>query len=131
MRRTAGLGIAVVLCALLFFYLYDTRIRIAQNTTEKVTTDSFYWTNRIIAGLADAHYSHHVGDLEDYQESTMALGHARIGRVDQALATGQTVDFERENQEMSDQIQEATDQLLDKILLDASNLMTNHFSLSD
>ena len=37
MRRIAGLGIAVVLCALLFFYLYDTRIRIAQNTTEKVT----------------------------------------------------------------------------------------------
>lgn len=37
MRRTVGLGIAVVLCALLFFYLYDTRIRIAQNTTEKVT----------------------------------------------------------------------------------------------
>ena len=32
---------------------------------------------------------------------------------------------------MSDQIQEATDRLLDKILLDASNLMTNHFSLSD
>ena len=61
----------------------------------------------------------------------MALGHARIGRVDQALATGQTVDFERENQEMSDQIQEATDRLLDKVLLDASNLMTNHFSLSD
>ena len=96
-----------------------------------MTTDSFYWTNRIIAGLADAHYSHHVGDLEDYQESTMALGHARIGRVDQALAAGQTVDFERENQEMSDQIQEATDRLLDKVLLDASNLMTNHFSLSD
>ena len=61
----------------------------------------------------------------------MALGHARIGRVDQGLAAGQTVDFERENQEMSDQIQEATDCLLDKILLDASNLMTNHFSLSD
>ena len=62
---------------------------------EKVTTDSFYWTNRIIAGLADAHYSHHVGDLEDYQESTMALGHARIGRVDQALAAGQTVEFRK------------------------------------
>ena len=26
----------------------------------------------------------------------MALGHARIGRVDQALAAGETVDFERE-----------------------------------
>ena len=61
----------------------------------------------------------------------MALGHARIGRVDQGLTAGQTIDFERAIQEMSDQIQEATDQLLDKILLDASNLMTNHFSLSD
>lgn len=114
-----------------FFTQVDTTPDYFANTTEKVTTDSFYWTNRIIAGLADAHYSHHVGDLEDYQESTMALGHARIGRVDQALAAGQNVDFERENQEMSDQIQEATDRLLDKILLDASNLMTNHFSLSD
>lgn len=114
-----------------FFTQVDTTPDYFANTTEKVTTGSFYWTNRIIAGLADAHYSHHVGDLEDYQESTMALGHARIGRVDQALAAGQTVDFERENQEMSDQIQEATDRLLDKILLDASNLMTNHFSLSD
>ena len=114
-----------------FFTQVDTTPDYFANTTEKVTTDSFYWTNRIIAGLADAHYSHHVGDLEDYQESTMALGHARIGRVDQALAAGQTVDFERENQEMSDQIQEATDRLLDKVLLDASNLMTNHFSLSD
>ena len=36
-KRALGLGISVVLCALLFFYLYDTRIRIAQNTTEKVT----------------------------------------------------------------------------------------------
>ena len=114
-----------------FFTQVDTTPDYFANTTEKVTTDSFYWTNRIIAGLADAHYSHHVGDLEDYQESTMALGHARIGRVDLALAAGETVDFEKENQEMSDQIQEATDRLLDKILLDASNLMTNHFSLSD
>ena len=114
-----------------FFTQVDTTPDYFANTTEKVTTDSFYWTNRIIAGLADAHYSHHVGDLEDYQERTMALGHARIGRVDQVLAAGESVDFEKENQEMSDQIQEATDRLLDKILLDASNLMTNHFSLSD
>ena len=61
----------------------------------------------------------------------MALGHARIERVDQALAVGDIVDFEKENQAMSDQIQEATDRLLDKVLLDASNLMTNRFSLSD
>lgn len=114
-----------------FFTQVDTTPDYFANTTAKVTTDSFYWANRIIAGLADPHYAHHVGDLDDYQESTMAWGHARINKVDRALAAGDTVDFEAENQAMSDQIQEATDQLLDKILLDASNLMTNHFSLSD
>ena len=61
----------------------------------------------------------------------MAWGHEMIGRVDQALAKGGDVDFEAENQAMSDKVQEATDQLLEKVLLDASNLMTNHFSLSD
>lgn len=35
-RQLLGLGLALVCGALLFFYLYDTRIRIAQNTTEKV-----------------------------------------------------------------------------------------------
>ena len=114
-----------------FFTQVDTTPDYFANTTAKVTTDSFYWANRIIAGLADSHYAHHVGDLDDYQETTMAWGHARIKKVDRALAAGETVDFEAENQAMSDQIQEATDQLLDKILLDASNLMTNHFSLSD
>ena len=114
-----------------FFTQVDTTPDYFANTTAKVTTDSFYWANRIIAGLADPHYAHHVGDLDDYQESTMAWGHARINKVDRALAAGETVDFEAENQAMGDQIQEATDQLLDKILLDASNLMTNHFSLSD
>ena len=114
-----------------FFTQVDTTPDYFANTTAKVTTDSFYWSNRIIAGLADPHYAHHVGDLDDYQETTMAWGHARINKVDCALAAGETVDFEAENQAMSDQIQEATDQLLDKILLDASNLMTNHFSLSD
>ena len=54
-----------------------------------------------------------------------------IGWVDRALAKGEAVDFEAENQAMSDKVQEATDQLLEKVLLDASNLMTNHFSLSD
>ena len=61
----------------------------------------------------------------------MAWGHEMIGRVDRALAKGEAVGFEAENQAMSDKVQEATDQLLEKVLLDASNLMTNHFSLSD
>lgn len=36
-KQAGALVLAVFLTALLFFYLYDTQIRIAQNTTEKVT----------------------------------------------------------------------------------------------
>lgn len=36
-KQAGALALAVFLVALLFFYLYDTQIRIAQNTTEKVT----------------------------------------------------------------------------------------------
>ncbi|MCD8248287.1 MAG: DUF2142 domain-containing protein [Lachnospiraceae bacterium] len=36
-KRVLGLGVALLCGALLFFYLYDTKIRIAQNSTERVT----------------------------------------------------------------------------------------------
>lgn len=36
-RQMIGLGCTVLAVALIFFYLYDTKIRIAQNTTERVT----------------------------------------------------------------------------------------------
>ena len=49
----------------LSFAQVDTTPDYFANTTAKVTTDSFYWANRIIAGLADPHYAHHVGDLDD------------------------------------------------------------------
>ena len=68
----------------------------------------------MIAGLADAHFSSHVGDLDDYQGKDYGLGHEMIGRVDRALAKGGDVDFEAENQAISDKVQEATDQLLEK-----------------
>ena len=61
----------------------------------------------------------------------MALGHAMINHVDNALANGESIDFESENQKISDQIQSETDNLLAKVLDDASNLMTNRFSMSD
>lgn len=101
------------------------------NTVENVSTDNFYWTNRLIAALADPHFKHHEADLEDYLEKTMAKGHAMLHAVEAALVKGQPVDLEEANQGMSDDIQADTQALLNKILFDASNLMTNRFSLSD
>ena len=81
--------------------------------------------------ICDPHLQQHEADLDDYVETTMALGHAMINRVDTALENDESIDFETENQKISDQIQLETDKLLAKVLDDASNLMTNRFSMSD
>ncbi|AXQ79007.1 dipeptidase [Streptococcus chenjunshii] len=100
-------------------------------TKAEVSTDSFYWANRLIAALADSHFQQHEDDIMAYVEKTMAQGHAMLNRVDCALAKDGSIDFEAENQAMSDFVEEATQDLLNQVLFRASNLMTNHFSASD
>ncbi|MGT2771706.1 C69 family dipeptidase [Streptococcus marimammalium] len=100
-------------------------------TPETVTTSSFYWTNRLIAAISDPHFRQHEGDIESYNQKIMAKGHEQLLKVDKALAQGETIDFEQENQTMSDYVEDKTNLLLGKLLHDASNLMTNRFSVSD
>ncbi|MFR0619064.1 C69 family dipeptidase [Bifidobacterium thermophilum] len=61
-----------------------------RDTGAEVSTDSFYWTSRIIAALADPHYVSNSNAIEHYRENVMSHGHAHIARVDAALrgATG-------------------------------------------
>lgn len=101
------------------------------NTRENVSTDNFYWINRLIAVIADPHFSHHQTAIETYSDQAMAKGHAMIHAVEDAFSKVEKVDLTVKNQEMSDYIQEETQQLLNQIVFDASNLMTNRFSLSD
>ena len=81
--------------------------------------------------LYHAHYLEHLADIESYQKNTLSRGEAMIAQVDAKLEKGEAIDFEAENQQMSDFIEEKTAALLDKVLLRASNLMVNHYSASD
>lgn len=56
-----------------------------RDTSAEVSTDSFYWTSRIIAALADPHYVSNSNAIEHYRENVMSHGHAHITRVDAAL----------------------------------------------
>ena len=47
-------------------------------TGASVSTDSFYWTSRMIAALADAHHAEIIPAIERYQQRTLALGHAAV-----------------------------------------------------
>lgn len=109
------------------------------NTTARVSTDSFYWTSRIIAVLADAHFSDLIPEIERYQQATLAAGHASVRALDRSLATAdQALDettirhrLAAANEAIAATIRSQTDDLLARLLLMASNQMHNRFSRSD
>ncbi|MCG7310804.1 C69 family dipeptidase [Brachybacterium sp. ACRRE] len=108
-------------------------------TTAEVSTGSFYWSSRLIAALADAHYAQIIPTIERYQLKTLALGHAAVHAADEQVAAGAPSAPEgsipalltEANTTVAEQIRSETDQLLSSVLFTASNLMTNRFSRSD
>ena len=107
------------------------------NTTERVTTENFYWASRIIAALADSHFADTAADIERYQEKTLAAGHACVKATDLFLLEADLEeDAVRErlsasNDAIAVEVREETEKALDKILFIASNGMRNRFARSD
>lgn len=100
------------------------------NTDKKVTTESFYWVNRIIGALADAHYPECIADVERYQMEVPARAIAFIHAQDHDFS-GDLSSLLETNQKIADMVKEKTDDLLAKVLYKASNGMKNSFARSD
>ena len=115
------------------------------NTTERVTTESFYWANRLIAVIADPHFHENAADIERYQLKTGGMGQRFVretdaaaealagaqGGADSAAASPVWEMLARANDRMAEQLREQTDKLLDKVLYTSSMKMKNGFSRSD
>lgn len=105
------------------------------NTTAKVTTDSFYWSNRLVAALADARFRDNAAHIERYQEKVGARGHQMLRETDRAVAGASGEELvralERANEEMADYLREQTDALLGRVLHTTSLSMRNGFAMSD
>lgn len=115
-------------------------------TTNRVTTETHYWHNRIIAALADAHF-HEVNHLiQRYQQAVVSKARAIVMATDAAVikllspqrGDGEVVEnpqvqamLEEANERISDLLQRETDDLLDKVLYEVSMHMHNAFSLDD
>ena len=96
------------------------------DTTTRVTTDSFYWANRLVAALADAAYGACLPHVERYQERLTSHSYALVLACD---AEGS--DREACNQAIADECRRETDDLLGKVLFETSMQMRNGFSRSD
>lgn len=102
-------------------------------TTMEVSTDSFYWTNRIIAALADAHFNVEAIHIERYQEAVEAKAHELVNKYDAIIEKG-SYDPEtivNANGEIAAMVRKETQKCLDHVLYEASCHMKNGYSRSD
>ena len=107
-----------------------------RNTTDTVTSENFYWANRLIAAIADPHFGDNINAIDNYREVTMAYGHQVLRECDAAVAglvEGADVAelLEAANERVAERLREETDKLLGKVLYTSSMKMRNGFSLSD
>ena len=107
------------------------------DTTTRVTTESFYWANRIVAALADANFGASQPHVERYQEKVGAAARAVIGETDRTIRDDD-VDcvaahepLEEANRRIAALLRTETDDLLDHVLYETSMRMRNAFSRSD
>lgn len=118
-----------------FYANVDTLPEYLCNTAATVTTDSFYWSNRLIAALADARFRDNAAHIERYQEKVGARGHQMLRETDRAVADASGEELvralEQANDRMARFLREQTDALLGKVLHTTSLSMRNGFAMSD
>ena len=91
-----------------------------------MTTDSFYWANRLIGAMADASYSACLPHVERYQEKLQSEATRLVHECDEAAG-----DPAAANQAIADEARRCTDCLLGHVLFARSAEMRNGFSRSD
>ncbi|EGL37943.1 C69 family dipeptidase [Oribacterium sp. oral taxon 108] len=107
------------------------------NTKKEVSTDSFYWQNRLIGAMADASYQKSRFHVERYQGSVQAKCYQLIEEYKKEVSKrkrGQaeiTALLEECNEKIAAICKKETAELLDKVLYEASSIMKNCYSRSD
>ena len=115
-----------------FYANVDTTPPYLAGTGAAVSTDSFYWTNRLIAALADPHFAHCSSHIERYQNKVANQGRAMLREFDRALPETELPAYLAEcNEQLCAMLRRETEDVLAKVLYEASMGMKNGYSRSD
>ena len=68
-----------------FFPNVNSTPKYLEDTTTRVTSENFYWENRIIAALCDSSFADTANAVERYQEKTGAMGHRMVASTDEQI----------------------------------------------
>ncbi len=104
---------------------------------EEVCTDYLYWSNRLIAALADAHFASCIVHVERYQLAVQSKCHEIINKYDEKYMAGKydkktaSKLCEEANEAIAVEVKKLTDKLLKDVLHTASCEMKNGFVRSD
>ena len=129
--------IAVGTCAFNAFIPQYSRVedspKYLKEVNNEVTTESFYWSNRLIAALSDPHYNEAMVWVDRYQNKMAAKGHEYINKFDKLFLEGNTKKgfLDEANNEIAEFTKKETSSLLGKVLYTASLKMKNAYSRSD
>ena len=129
--------IAVGSCAFNAFIPQYSRVddspKYLKDVDKNVTTESFYWTNRMIAALSDPHYNEAMVWIDRYQNLMAAKGHEYINKFDKKFKEGNTPKtfLQDANEEIAQYWKQETTNCLGKVLHTASLKMKNAYSRSD
>ncbi len=118
-----------------FYVNIDKTPEYLANTTAKVTTNNFYWINRLVAALSDPHCRETSNIIEQYQIKLESKCGEIINKFDEKMKKlsyeEATKVCEEANEKIANEARKETDSLLDKILYTVSRLMKNGFARSD
>ena len=129
--------IAVGSCAFNVFIPQYSRVndspKYLKDVDEEVSTENFYWSNRLIGALADPHYNEAMVWIDRYQNKMAAKGHEFVNQFDKKFLAGNTPKtfLEDANNEIADFFKKETTNVLGKVLYTASLHMKNAYSRSD
>ena len=99
---------------------------------DRVSTDNFHWTSRLIAALADASYDKSIQEIERYQEKANAKTRSLIHSYDASFARESTIQqWEEANETIAKAVQKEADDALAKILKIRTADMKNNYSRAD
>lgn len=105
------------------------------STTKDVSTDSFYWTSKMIGVIADASYKKNANNIERYQISVGSKAHEILNRYDKKIKNKDYKDLKelltKANEEIGEMIKKESNKTLKAVLLESVNNMKNSYGRSD
>lgn len=97
-----------------------------------VSTENFYWANRIIGVLADSNFGLNIQNIERYQDAVACKGREIINSYDAKMTeTGKYELADEANRALVDMAREEATSTINKLMMTASRQMKNGYSRAD